>query len=519
MSLPVQKQQKLKIDLLRYIQAKQYKKAEKTYLKYKNADINNIEIWRYFAGIHSVRNNFTELAHCCRKILKLSPDDFQSNFALAVALQNINQFDEAIIQYNKAISINSSSPEVHLQYSQLLMSQGDYTSALEQLKIVRSILPENKQALFMIAQCYYEQGNYIESEKNYINFLNYDKNNFNAINNLGRLYEEAGKPEMAIERFQQALKINNDIAITHLNLGKVLVKTEQFEQAEKEFLYASKLEPEHPEPYFNIGKIYNKKDDIQTAKQYFIKALDADIKKYMQHTDEFIHAVRFYLSNIDDPERFNDDKKEFVAELFDGYAEKFDDHLINGLQYKTPEIFNKLITSHITKKDNITMDLGCGTGLCCKYLRGLSKNLTGVDLSAGMIEKARELHCYDKLIIGEITEALNNNNKVYDLIVAADVFVYIASLKDIFSASYNNLSTGGFFIFSTELLDDELNSNYIHCETGRYKHSTNYINQLVSDNNFDLIEHNFCTLRKDYGKDVTGCVTVLRKHQDILENV
>ncbi len=511
MSLSAQKTQKIKYELQKLIQVAQFKKVEKLYLKYKNQDMNDTDIWRYFATALSNRGDFTELANCCRKILNKAGDDFQARYALAVALQNTNQPDEAIRQYEKLIEIKPEYIDTRINLAQIMHATGNYTGALQQLLFVFSKQPNNEKALFMIAQCYYEQGNYIDSEKFYISFLALDKDNFNAINNLGRLYEETGKPEMAIEKFNHALTINNKIFITHLNLGKVLVKVERFREAKEEFIYAINIEPRHPEPYFNIGKLYNKKNETDIAKEYFLKALDADIQTHMSHADEFIHAVKFYLSNIDDPELFNIEKKEFVAELFDGYADKFDEHLIHGLQYKTPEIINALLISYISKKDNVTVDLGCGTGLCGKYLKKLSAEITGVDLSAAMIEKARELDLYDHLIVGEITEALNNNDMMYDLIIAADVFVYIASLKDIFNASSQHMKTDSFFIFSTELLEDELNSDYILFETGRYKHSNYYINKLISDSGFELIKHKFCTLRKENGKDVKGCVTILRK--------
>ncbi len=511
MPLSAHKIQKLKYELHHLIQSTQYKKVEKLYPKYKNQTISDIDIWRYFAGALSERGNFTELANCCRKILNKTGDDFQARYALAVALQNTNQPDEAIRQYEKLIEIKPEHIDTRINLAQIMQATGNYTGALQQLLFVFSKQPKNKKALFITAQCYYEQKNYVESEKYYLGFINLEKDNFNAINNLGRLYEEAGRPEMAIKKYKEALQINDKVAITHLNLGKVFVKVERFSEAEKEFLRAIELNPGHPEAYFNIGKIYNNNNALKMAKSYFLKSLDADISAYMPKADEFIRTVKFFLANIEDPELFNEDKKEFVADLFDGYADKFDEHLVKGLEYKTPGIIGGLLKSHITKKNNTTMDLGCGTGLCCKYLRNISIDITGVDLSPGMIEKATELNCYDHLLVGEITEVVNKLNRIFDLIIAADVFVYIASLANIFHACHSNMNIGAYFIFSTETLPDELNDNYRQFESGRCKHSTSYINQLINETNFQLIEHKFCTLRKENGKEVKGCITVLKK--------
>ena len=539
-----QKLYKLKSELHKLIQSGQFKKAEKLYPRIKSREIKDIELWRLFAGIHSQRGNFSEIAHCCRNILKTTPDDFQIIYNLAAALQNLGQIDEAITHYEKCIAtkpdyINAyancaqlyyltgnieksviyyrrtleyiDTPELRTQYSQSLMARAEYDDAILQLTYVLTNNPDNQKALFLIAQCYYETKNYVDSEKYYLQLLALDRKNIKVINNLGRIYDETGEYSRAIEKYNQAIKIDNSIATIYLNLGKVLVKIENLSDAEKNFAHCIKLNPEHPEAYFNLGKLLNEKDEPEKAKEYFIKALTTDIFEHMEKPEEFILAVKYFISNLDDPDLFDDDKKAFVADLFDGYAEKFDKHLVDGLQYKTPEIINDLITTHVIKNDNSSLDLGCGTGLCCKYLKPCSTSIIGVDLSPKMISKARNLGCYDNLIVGEITEVVNKLNEKFDLIVAADVFVYIGSLDDIFHACNKKINKNGYFIFSTESLSDDINDNFRLYDSGRYKHSTKYVNQLVASHNFKIVEQLFCPLRKENNKDVNGCITVLTK--------
>ncbi len=57
--------------------------------------------------------------------------------------------------------------------------------------------------------------------------------------------------------------------------------------------------------------------------------------------------------------------------------------------------------------------------------------MEGVDLSPGMIEQARRKNLYDQLDIGDLTESLDVHSRAdarFNLIVAADVFVYCADL-------------------------------------------------------------------------------------------
>jgi len=536
----------LKNDILKHIQAGQFKKAEKLYPRIKNIDVQDTHLWRLFLGIHVHRSNFQDAIHCCKNILKIEPNDFQATYNLAAALQNVNKIDEAILQYENCISMNPQytnayincaylyslnrnleksiayyqhilkkldTPEIRMHYGIALIASDNNENAVQQFKYILRSDPKNKKALFYIAQCYYQIRNYGESERHYLFLLTLDSQDIKVINNLGRLYEENGKLDMAIEKYHQAVKIDSNNATVFRNLGKVLIRAGNLDDAEVAYNRSMEIETEHPETYFNLGKLYNDRNDPERSKEYFTKALSMDIAKHMENPDEFILAVKYFLSNLEDPELFNEDKKAFVADLFDGYAEKFDTHLVKSLQYKTPQIINKLLSSHIVNKDSNTLDLGCGTGLCCEYLKSFSNKITGIDLSSKMIDKAHKTNCYDKLFVGEITEVVNQLNKPFDLIVAADVFVYIGSLEDIFEACNKKMRLDSYFIFSTEHLSDSLEGDFKLLDSGRYKHSTKYLDQLKRKYGFTLIEHFFCVLRKENGKDVNGCISVLKKEK------
>ena len=85
--------------------------------------------------------------------------------------------------------------------------------------------------------------------------------------------------------------------------------------------------------------------------------------------------------------------KEYVKNLFDDYAERFDDSLIKQLGYKLPFLVKELIIKLDPKRKTFekVIDLGCGTGLTGKKLRDISNNLSGTDLSSNMVAKTREL--------------------------------------------------------------------------------------------------------------------------------
>ena len=89
--------------------------------------------------------------------------------------------------------------------------------------------------------------------------------------------------------------------------------------------------------------------------------------------------------------------------LFDDFAPTFDDQLQNVLQYKAPA----LIASKCAARGPYAAAFaaGCGTGLLGPPLRDSVERLVGADLSQNMVDKARELGCYDSLLVGDLLDA------------------------------------------------------------------------------------------------------------------
>jgi len=200
--------------------------------------------------------------------------------------------------------------------------------------------------------------------------------------------------------------------------------------------------------------------------------------------------------------------KEYVKNLFDDYAERFDDSLIKQLEYKLPFLMKELIlkldpTRKIFEK---VIDLGCGTGITGKELRDISNNLTGIDISSNMVAKTRELDVYDRLIVGDIVDILSSSKEKYDLFIALDVFIYIGELTKIFKTVRQCSNENALFIFSIE---SQVDDGYSLLKTGRYSHSESYVLKITSEG-FKLIESQEVRLRKEKEGWIDGKIFILQ---------
>jgi predicted TPR repeat methyltransferase len=90
----------------------------------------------------------------------------------------------------------------------------------------------------------------------------------------------------------------------------------------------------------------------------------------------------------------------YVTSFFDKFAADFDKQLVNVLHYTAFQRLAALVELHATNLNRI-LDLGCGTGLAGPLLAKPGRHLTGLDLSPGMLDKARARGCYNALIAAE----------------------------------------------------------------------------------------------------------------------
>jgi predicted TPR repeat methyltransferase len=148
---------------------------------------------------------------------------------------------------------------------------------------------------------------------------------------------------------------------------------------------------------------------------------------------------------------------DYVRRLFDGYASKFEGHLTTQLEYRTPTALKDLAMLGASMRGcssprwNRCADLGCGTGLMGPLFREyVHGELYGVDLSPAMVEEARTIRgdVYDHLAVADVDVWLrqrsakasldiglaNESSQLFDLILCADVLVYIPDLRPLFEA-------------------------------------------------------------------------------------
>lgn len=168
---------------------------------------------------------------------------------------------------------------------------------------------------------------------------------------------------------------------------------------------------------------------------------------------------------------------EYVSVVFDGYATRFDAHLIS-LGYRVPGLIRHAVAPRAGAGGRLgpVLDLGCGTGLVGVALSDLAPEaMVGVDLSALMLAEARKRGLYAELHQADITHYLRHETRQFDLIVAGDVFPYFGDLAPLLLLAAACLAPGGELLCSVEALPADADAAWRLGRLGRFAHAESHL--------------------------------------------
>jgi predicted TPR repeat methyltransferase len=135
--------------------------------------------------------------------------------------------------------------------------------------------------------------------------------------------------------------------------------------------------------------------------------------------------------------------------------------------------------------------------------------LIGIDVAANMIEMAAARGIYDRLIKADLSAFLADNPVTFDLLIAADVFIYIGDIDVVFARARTALRPGGLLAFSVETIEE--GDGYVLLPSRRYAHSPGYLRGLSSKHGFVERTILSVSVRQQEGRDLPGLIAIFER--------
>lgn len=206
----------------------------------------------------------------------------------------------------------------------------------------------------------------------------------------------------------------------------------------------------------------------------------------------------------------------YIAQMFNDYADRFDEVLVEKLNYTIPAKLAALIGRHVGTGHKFfdAVDLGCGTGLLGAEIVTNCYRLEGYDIADSMLAKAAAKKIYNHLGRADISlppeqSGLFGSPRRADLVSAADVMMYLGDLKAAFANVAALIKPDGIFAFSVEKAPDE--AGFELRTSLRYAHSETHVATLLAANGMETLATEETVIRTDAGEPITGLLFLARK--------
>ncbi|MDT8334929.1 MAG: tetratricopeptide repeat protein [Desulfurivibrionaceae bacterium] len=479
-------------------------------------------------------NCYAEAAAIYEEVLKVETDNSQAGFNLGLIRRINGELPEAIACFKAVLECEPDNVEVLARLGDAYRDQGSWDQAAVVYQRALKQTPGDVDLNYSLGLVHYHRGEPAAAIGCYQKALELDRGHADAYYNLGVVHFEQGDYDRAADSYERALSVRPDDIDTHYNLAVTRSGQGDFAGAADHYRTALALDPDDAELHNGLGLVYRQLNELEKAEACYRRALAlrpdygaacTNLAVVLQTGDRIEQAIACYARAVELGHQAESadymvaalsgaDRdtapRDYVRALFDSYAENFDHRLTRVLGYNSPTLLREMAGGLLMPGRNFlkAADLGCGTGLVGSCFRDIADHLIGVDLSAKMLDKAAAKDVYDELYCADILEFLAAGHRGFDLVVAADVLIYIGALEPFFAAVKKCLAPSGHLMLTVEKHEGEGERRLR--ASGRYAYASQYIERLACSHGLMVKSCREVDLRKEKDLWLRGCLFVLQ---------
>ena len=400
-------------------------------------------------AVHEAANqNYDAAIPALSRAYSANPNDAETADALGICLQNINQFNEAVLYHNRAVELEPDNAAYVLRFGLAMAgTEGGGEAAMELYRMAIHINPSLYDAYAFLAREMQRMGQTESARTIYQEALVRDPGNALVNFYYGQFLQEAGQGQEAIAHYDKTI-------------GAPDAPAAEIKSAR--FLRAAALgeTPERPPEEF-----------VKIMFNYFAPGFEAAITSNPQYRSPGM--LQELLC-----------RPEVTA--------------VRDIKTQSPRVLD--------------LGCGTGLmGMVMKpyaaALMGVDLSQSMLQ-RANEKEIYAVTRCMD--IAAYVRDEMPKGG--FDLITAADVLIYLGQLDGIFAGLAEKSEPKTLFAFGCEKLPEETpGPGYALRSTVRYAHKDSYIRALAAQNGFDVLAHADAPLSQCADKTVDGLFYVLAK--------
>lgn len=215
------------------------------------------------------KNSLTLMRHAIR----VTDKNYIAYHNLGLELMGMNRFDEAIVNFNKAIEYYPFFTAAYLNRAEILNRQGKYEEAIALIKKTLYMGPASAKTYYRLGAMYYLHGQMDNAGMAFRNALRYESKNAAAHNYLGLVYLKQCKLKPAETEFLNALDCDPGHAGAHNNLAMLYLYMGRLDNAISHFRDAISIEPSYANAHYYLSAALRRKGDQSGADSHYWTAV------------------------------------------------------------------------------------------------------------------------------------------------------------------------------------------------------------------------------------------------------
>lgn len=209
--------------------------------------------------------------------LSINPNNLNCLKGRGVCFLETKQYELAIIDFNKYIQLHQDA-EVYLYLGESYHFLNNFQEAISAYNKAIAYNPQLSIIYGDRGRAFFAKGDDKSAQSDFEFEIKLKPDNYLPYYHLGLIYENRGEISLAIKFYSKSIQLNGSFFSSINNRGLCYMSINDLDKAILDLDKAILLKPEYPNGYYNKGLILFKKEKVSEAKFYFNKTLEIDNK-------------------------------------------------------------------------------------------------------------------------------------------------------------------------------------------------------------------------------------------------
>jgi len=211
-----------------YYETQEYQKAIRDNQKALELNPNFYKAYTGLGIIYAAIDQHADAIEMYGKAIELKPNASIDYYKRALSYQSLKMYDKAEKDYTKAIELSPKNTAYLRARADLYYEKAIFDLSITDLSTAIDITPENADLYYNRGIAYYDTKNYVKAEKDFQEYLRYEKEDLDAMWYLTLCAKNLGNETVALDYYNKVKSINpeyehlNTVDTNQLKLKKIV---------------------------------------------------------------------------------------------------------------------------------------------------------------------------------------------------------------------------------------------------------------------------------------------------------